>query len=243
MSSNSLLAKDSPFRRLPNALKPDQTLFLEGIRYSIDMLDLAYQRLCQSLKIMSLRKDTEQENDSWNLIWASMFMDAWSIIDLTHRLRILLQQMPGAKQKGPTLQVFYRATENVEIFRNRIQHINHNIIQLGAQNKTVWGALSWIHFSENLSQPLFSCIAIAGTIGLQSHPIINPAGLQLRPGINQITLQSGEDSISISYILERIYKLIKDFEIQLKEQFSGQEYRGSDILMILEMKFESNKTE
>ena len=40
-----IIGKDSSFRRLPTALSEEQKLFLDGIRYSVEMADIAHRSL------------------------------------------------------------------------------------------------------------------------------------------------------------------------------------------------------
>ena len=40
-----IIDEGSPFRRLPSELDRRQALFLDGIRYSVEMADLAHTRL------------------------------------------------------------------------------------------------------------------------------------------------------------------------------------------------------
>jgi len=44
-----IIEDDSPFHQLPAALNRKQTLFLDGIRYSVEMADLAHSRLQAAL--------------------------------------------------------------------------------------------------------------------------------------------------------------------------------------------------
>ncbi|MDX6379852.1 MAG: hypothetical protein QOI57_876 [Rubrobacteraceae bacterium] len=65
------------------------------------------------------------------------------MVDSLQRLRGLLKQMPGSKNKSPGLQVFLRNTDMVEDLRNMVQHLNHEIDNLVDQNEPVFGTLSW----------------------------------------------------------------------------------------------------
>ena len=48
-----IVQANSPFRHLPVNLDSRQTLFLDGIRYSIEMIDIAYTRIRQTLYQLS----------------------------------------------------------------------------------------------------------------------------------------------------------------------------------------------
>jgi len=57
----------------------------------------------------------------------SALLDTWSVIDMCHRTRDLLQQMPGLSQKSPFVQTFLRNTAHVEDLRHYVQHLRSGI--------------------------------------------------------------------------------------------------------------------
>jgi len=74
--------------------------------------------------------------------------DCWSVIDSTHRAREITGHVRGLKKNSPELQVFLRNTENVETFRNIIQHIATEIPQLPENSRPTMGSYAWIHKSN-----------------------------------------------------------------------------------------------
>jgi hypothetical protein len=134
-----IIEDDSPFHQLPAALNRKQTLFLDGIRYSVEMADLAHSRLQAALLQHTQNVESASEGATGeHYLHTAAFQDAWSIVDSLHRLRGLLSQMPGVKQNAPPLQVFRRQTDVVEDLRNGVQHLNHHIDALVAQKLPTW---------------------------------------------------------------------------------------------------------
>lgn len=131
-----IVGEDCPLRRLPAALDRKQTLFLDGIRYSAEMADLAHVRVQHTLHRLAMSsKDSEENSGNLDhLAVLSAMQDAWAIVDSLHRLRGLLQQMPGIKQNTPNMRVFRQQTDKVEDLRNGVQHLNQQIHKLVSQS-------------------------------------------------------------------------------------------------------------
>src|SRR5262245_48420210 len=101
-----MLADDSPLRRLPPDTEPRLVSLLDGIRYSIDMVDLSYGRLRQGLAETHKRFEAGlpapappgAQHPIPTLLYAAAFSDAWTIIDAADRLRRLIPHLPKNKQ-------------------------------------------------------------------------------------------------------------------------------------------------
>jgi hypothetical protein len=111
-----ILADDSPLNRIP--LLPDSVLvqLLDGVRYSIGMADLSYQRLELTLARVF------QPEPQVNRICVEAFLDAWSFVDAVNRLRNLLE-VTVRKRVIPQVRVFIADTETYKDLRNDVQHL------------------------------------------------------------------------------------------------------------------------
>ena len=89
-----------------------------------EMVDVAYSRLCKNLWEVT---NTEELKASV----APLFLDAWSIVDSVHRLRELLDQMPGLKKNTSAYQSFVRKTKIAKDFRNTAQHMRNDLRAIG----------------------------------------------------------------------------------------------------------------
>lgn len=224
-----IISVDSPLRRLPSQLNRKQTLFFDGIRYSVEMADLAYQRLQSTLLGMQPDKN---ETESEHLSFASAVLDAWSIIDSIYRLRSLLNQAPGVKQKAPVLRIFLEKTADIEHLRNSIQHLNTQIETLLNQNLPVWGVLSWVTMRDPEKQTAFTCALIAGTASpSQGHTMVNPAGKAFVPPIDLITLTASGYSVSLSQVMRQEERLTRSIEEKLRDQFAALPQAGGDLFV------------
>jgi hypothetical protein len=65
-----IIDEGSPFRRLPSELDRRQALFLDGIRYSVEMADLAHTRLRQTLFDIAKEQNRGAQANHWSLVSA-----------------------------------------------------------------------------------------------------------------------------------------------------------------------------
>ncbi len=135
-----LITKTSLLRRIPKNVETRTVLFLDGIRYSIEIIDLAFRRLQETIEMIS---QMENKSDELSPKIVEAMSDAWVIIDSAHRLRELVCQFPKLKQKEPNVQLFLRNTEVVENLRNFVQHFRSGIDSFVEKGMPLWGTLSW----------------------------------------------------------------------------------------------------
>lgn len=205
-----IIEKDSPFRRLRADLAPQQASFLDGIRISAEMTDVAYNRLSDSLWKVS--------NENQLIIPAAcLFLDAWAIIDSVHRLRDLMEQMPGLKKNGPKYQLFQRATQSVSDFRNIVQHLRGELNEMANHGWPVWGSIAWIAVLDPESRLVSSCAIIPGRIQSVELDILNPADRTIVRRIDHITLSCKSDQISLTQLFEEVGKIVRFLEPCLNE--------------------------
>lgn len=87
----------------PSAATPAQQLrrtvfYLDGLRYCFAMADVAAQRLRGTLDEVVLRHSAHEDYEKEV---ASALLDAWSLVDVCHRARELVQQTPGLSPRRP----------------------------------------------------------------------------------------------------------------------------------------------
>jgi hypothetical protein len=199
-----MIRRESILHQLPVKLDRKQTVFLDGVTYSVQMADLAHTRLQNTLI-----------ND--NPDHTSAVLDAWSIVDSLHRLRELLNQMPGVKRNSPTLQIFQRNTTQIEAMRHGVQHLRGEIDTLVAQNKPVWGSLSWV--KPVGEREVDVGLLVAGTLSdYKGLPMVNPAGKSVSPPVDLITLTAYGHTVCLSEAMEYVERLVRKIEEQLHEK-------------------------
>lgn len=235
-----IITDDSPLRRLPANLDRKQTLFLDGIRYSVEMADLAHRRLRSTLYHLAENQAASENLD--HLDFVAAVQDAWSIVDSLHRLRGLLRQTPGFKQKTPNMQLFMRQTAAVEDLRNAVQHLNHEIDKLIGLDLPVWGTLSWFAAIDQEARTGFLGCLFAGTLFKSKDiPLVNPAGKPLDLPVDLITLTAHSHTLDLSKVIKAVARLIEDLEKQLSNQFAGHPVAGGDLLLGADIQFGETK--
>ena len=140
--------------------------YLDGIGYSIRLFRLAFDRLEAAVsKIESESNSDDEHND---LVFSAI-LDAWALVDTSHRIRELIQQIPGWRKKMPFAREFVARTELVDSFRNYIQHLRHEIPDRADRAPPVWGTISW----KSKNTPLRSHSIFTGNIlpGVEVHTL------------------------------------------------------------------------
>lgn len=243
-----IVGKDSSFRHLPAALSEEQKLFLDGIRYSVNMADIAHQRLLNTLFSLTTRslKEDPQKVELAGLIAVAM-LDAWCIIDSVNRLRILLEKLPRIrlriKKHSPPLVIFGKEIMNVKILRDIVQHLDTEIPSLINNRASVWGALSWFALLNQNDKSGYICSLVPGTLSPRTIPVVNPLGKNVSIPIGLITLTAGEHFVCLSDVMISVEKVTMWLEQELKSRFGNLSEVGADIFTRLEIEFGEDKTQ
>lgn len=193
---------------LDKKLKERQSLYFDGILYSFKMIESSYQGLINVLSLISEnslnKKELSQDFDidSWALVYI------WSIIDSTHRLRLLLAEAPGVDRKLKFISDFFSQTKNIKDFRDFMQHMNREIGGLIDQKKPLWGSISWIFTKEN--QYNIFLLHVGSFPGDRSINFPVPTGTKtVSIPIDSINLNLSSHNIEISEIIKSL-KIIED---------------------------------
>ena len=213
-----IIRSDSRLRRLPTAMVQENVLFWDGIRYALSMADLAYLRLFDNLFELSRKVEQASNIENADFHIVSALSDSWSIIDSVHRLRELLQAMPGLKQNLTPLLLFRHRTKSYDDFRNAVQHLRRQIKGLVRSGEPVWGSISWIFFNPDRRDTLYSITLYGGTLYNQlSRPIINPVGRTVESPISQIRLTSYGIEVCLTDTHRHLDELTKFLEQALDQ--------------------------
>src|SRR5690242_18801017 len=79
-----LIGPESCLRRIPAALDRKQAFFLEGVRVSVEMIELVYRRLEQTLLATTTAMVALEAPGQERFTQATS--DAWFVVDVFHRL-------------------------------------------------------------------------------------------------------------------------------------------------------------
>ena len=235
-----IISDESPFRHLPT-LPRQQTLCFDGIRYSVDMAELAYSRLKTNRFILTDAPSDAPERNN-RMAFVATVQDAWSVIDSLHRLASLLKQTRDLKQNTPALQAFYRQMSSIEDLRNGVQHLNTEINSLIASDLPVWGDLAWVAQPDPEKQELHCGLLTAGTVFQRDGSnLVNPAGRLFNAPIDHITLTAFGHSVNLSDTMAQVERLVRRLEGSIEESVKqmpdASGHPGSDIVLVAVMDF------
>lgn len=188
-------------------LKRRQEVFLDGIDFSLDMAKTCYSRLALSVQRFSHLMNQEKELPGE--LKKIIFLDAWSLVDIVNRLRILVSQTPGLKKNSFVIS-FQKATKDIEIFRDFIQHVDGEIRNEKNSGWPIWGALSWIYITTE--KKIFVSGTTGGSFTNFESPIINPAGKNIQPPVDHILLSISDIAIDLSETFDAIMNFAKRFQ-------------------------------
>jgi hypothetical protein len=233
-----IIAQDSTLRKIPSVLGHRQRLFLEGVRLTVEMADLAHRRLTSILPQLSFMQHLDPEETNT----VSAMLDAWAIIDSLHRLRGLIANMPGSKgkKKNPKFRAFMDATANVAELRNTVQHLETEIHNVALQaNWTVFGTLSWGFVEPAKNQVTASLFMPGAAREGASFPLINPMNRQRwHAPVDSITLERNGISVCLSDAMRTVASWVQGLEESLQIAFAEQiptqqrhRHAGSDLVL------------
>lgn len=230
---------DSPLRRLPPGLSPEQSITLDGIRHAAEVATLAYRRLTQALTQIAIdppEPATEQSADAMTAV----YLDAWAIIDAVDRLRMLVKLLPMDEATQTKHAELDRALQDVRSARNVSDHLAQRIAYVVASGMPAFGALSWFTLTREYGG--FSCVLIPGTfLEKLTASLVNPAGKTFRPPTDMVTMFAGEYRVSLSEAMETGGAMLSGVEAGLIQsvQKHGLEGKhiGSDVTCRVEMDF------
>lgn len=213
-------AKTSPLRNIPSSLRPDQRVLLNGIRFSIEVLDVSYRRLEKSL--LAIAEARENKSPFPDNMYPHAFADAWSIIDTLVRLTNLVKRLPKG-ERHPAVRSFLSETYTAEQLRHAYQHLEKEIKELAAQNLPVWGTLHWdTPIAGTESYRLHTLLP--GTIQSQNIPFKDD-----KAPMRSVVLRAYGHVFDILAAMRSVERLARSLEASLAPQFRGQPGSMTDI--------------
>lgn len=229
----TLIPHDSPLHKLPTSLDRRMILFLDGIRYSFQIFELASTRLSHTLEDLSF---IDQNPVELNSRIASAISDAWTMIDSTHRLRELFQQIPGLRRKEPKLQLFMRRTAITEDLRNFFQHFRNEIDAFVDHSMPLWGAISWIYTDKKTGEEQNFSI-MPGTFFLGASVFSCDFNLREKRFNERTRFQVGPKKVDLADLENWMTEFVIWYSEWFCLKFTGTEYHESDKHFRLRLKF------
>jgi hypothetical protein len=230
---------NSPLRRLPERLDKRQRLFLEGIRYSTEMAELAYARLCATAEQATRAAVGKEEQGPPH---AALFIDAWSIVDSIHRLRAILRRLHEL-QWSDSPQQFLDRTSAFHELRNQVQHLDKRLLGLASRNAPVWGYLTWVAGWPDRPNEGFLIWALGGAVVRREDFPAVPPGRPFTLPVDLVELTSrGKDfrrlTVSLTEGIGHVQSCISALERSLAPQFSNEPTLGADMLLVTHFRWD-----
>jgi hypothetical protein len=221
----TLIGPESPLRRVPANLDLRQMLFIDAIRYSIEMSERAYTHLCDTLLVLPA-----QEPESQSPFFVAAMQDAWTMVDAGHRLHELLDAMPGVKKKDPETQLIQRKLTTLKDMRHGVQHLRGEIDHLIELREPVWGSITWLLTESEPEFRLFTMVP--GTVrSMDRLGAMPPPRGPTRAPIDEVTLHAFESKADLSDVFYSMSRFTKGLEEVLTKQFAGHPTQGADLLV------------
>ena len=145
---------------------------------------------------------SQNRNKSMSDIQKLILLDAWSLVDIINRLRVLVRKTPGLKQNA-FVESFLRATENLEELRNFVQHLDGEVVSVAETGWPIWGSLSWVWVSPEMQEKgtVATMVIVPGRLAKSGgHPLVNPAGKEIRLPVDHISLSAAGTMVNLSEI-------------------------------------------
>ena len=120
-----IIKSESYFRKPPILLKPQQVVVFDAIRYSIDICDIAFARLKETLHKLSF------SNLRGDLVSPMIFADVWMIIDSATIFMNIVSRHFNIDPSDP----LFDKLRDVKLFRHSNQHIDERILEVIHENQ------------------------------------------------------------------------------------------------------------
>ena len=227
-----IIEPDSALHRVPRHMSSKQAAFVDGIRLTIQIIDLAHRRLQLELqRITPVSNEPQTEKQAF----ADAMIDAWSIVDAGHRLNRLFVKAPGIRHKqSPSVRKLLSFDKALNQLRNSIQHLEGDLQRSVTRQSPVWGSLAWCILHPETNE-FRSCVLIPGRAATGSHPMLNPLGRTLNYPVDMITMTLGPTSVSLSELVATVEAstrgLEKALEEAVKDQLPDTSTYGADLLV------------
>lgn len=150
-----IIKNDSFFKNPPKHLNPELVSVINAIRYSIEICEISYIRLVGQLDEISVKKNNYLKEYEF----ASVFLDAWSIINNAVIFRKILNEHFEIDKNDILFKELNKAVQ----LRDTYQHVDERITQISAtKDIPIFGILTWLKTFID-SNKFVSCSLFSGS--------------------------------------------------------------------------------
>ncbi len=223
-----LIEKDSILFYLPKNLRIGDLLILDSLRFSIEMIDYNYQNFLEEILKISYRDSKIGKPFKKDII--PIFINCWSVIDNFQRFIKLYQILPSNNNHALIKDLL-----KINSLRNTFQHLDERIKECLFENEMpFYGVISWeMNFGVDDQMSKFFIISglfishkkFVMKIQKSYHPLNEIVNISLQTYVNKGTMKNpifSKIEFSLSDYLEKARLIIKNFEINLENQFLEQ---------------------
>ena len=235
-----IIKPNSFFRRPSTKIHPEQIIIINAIRYSVDICEMAFNRLEKNLY------EFQEQYYDGNYI-ALIFSDVWTIINNGAILKKIICNNFNISDSDPIFGIL----SELKGLRDTNQHLEERAFQIFdyPELPPVYGTISWYaKKKENDFEGILTTI-YSGTIFRSINAEMeNPAGKENAKIVNDIKFEGIErvgknnfakSSIYINHVIDDVKKIIQSFEIQFENQFKDidtSERHVSDLILQFKIK-------
>ena len=224
----------------PEFVPRRQVLYLDAIEESFRMASLSYERLQESLLgWMSLRDPAKtslpRPSDEMSRLNSAILLDAWSLVDVLNRLRVMVESMPGLKKSSPGVKSLLQSLGPIEELRNAVQHLYGEVHTIADSGHPIWGSLSWATPPVKPGDALKAAAFIPGTLApVKGIPVVNPVGRTCEYPVGLIELTAAGKTVSLSDMVAAVLRFADRLELAAKAAFVDPPEEGSGIVFNLD---------
>lgn len=149
------------------------------------------------------------------------------MIDVIHRLRELLQQVPKLKKNEPELQLFIRKTASIEDLRHFFQHFRTEIDSFAERGMPLCGTLSWIFDKEDSEVPA-NHLLIPGTFFKDVWGMGCTFDSHENRYVERVVLHAGPKKVDLADLNDAVERFVAWYTSWFAATFTGEDRYGSD---------------
>lgn len=228
-----MIPHDSPLHNPPSIASAKQVAAFDGLRYSFNIVGLAYDRLQDDLLAIS----SDGPKDRLDPVRVtSAFLHAWSFVDNLYRLGQLLHDVPGLRWT-PDLEVYTRAVAAFEPLRHGFQHLDDRLGQSASTDTPLLGTLYWFYTPGAFDDRGTSHSLASGVLRAGHHFVRNPLGREYEVPIGLISLLAFGHEVELSDLLRRTIPIARGLDEGLRTWAGAAPRVGADLLLSVSMTF------
>lgn len=232
----AIVQPNSPLRRIPASFNVRQRAYFDGIVYSIEIADMAYRRLRETL--WSISKRVNEDDDIHEYVHA--VADAWLVIDSLNRLRALCVSAPLIAE-NEYCRGFVQSVHSVKGMRNNVQHLDGRIDNMVRKKQPVWGALSWAVVTDNPPTKARLHTLVAGSFRPGEHEMVEIGGRNFEMPVDAITLTASGESLEISELMVATEDFSAMVESDLNQLIQPGDLYSRDLHLMTEVTFNDSQ--